>query len=95
MWTPSLKWRRKKINATMNFDEKLSDMAKGRKGRYLLVNVIMRRSRALYGGAKPLVKTANPSDAGVVAHEEILNDRVRVTPRKAPPKLVDLAKQSM
>jgi DNA-directed RNA polymerase subunit K/omega len=79
----------------MTLDEKLSNMAKERKGRYLLVNVIMRRSRALYGGAKPLVKTNNPSDAGVVAYEEIINDRLKVTPRKTPPKLIDLAKQNM
>jgi len=70
-------------------------MAKSGKGRYLLVNVIMKRSRALYGGAKPLVKTDDPSDAGDVAFQEIANDRVKVTPRKAPPKLVDLAKQNM
>jgi len=66
-----------------------------RKGRYLLVNVIMRRSRALYSGSKPLVKVPDASDAGVVAHHEILTDRLKVTPRKAPPKLIDLAKQNM
>jgi DNA-directed RNA polymerase subunit K/omega len=79
----------------MMFDDKLSEMAKKRKGRYLLVNIIMRRSRALYQGSKPLVKTNNPSDAGVVAHEEILGDRLKVTPRKTPPKLIDLAKQNV
>jgi len=70
-------------------------MAKKRKGRYLLVNVIMRRSRALYSGAKPLVKIANADDAGDVAKEEIATNRLKVTPRKVPPKLIDLAKQNM
>jgi DNA-directed RNA polymerase subunit K/omega len=73
----------------------LSELAKTRKGRYLLVNVIMRRTRALYSGAKPLVKTADPSDAGLIAYQEIVTNRVKITPRKAPPKLVDLAKQNV
>jgi len=70
-------------------------MARKRKGRYLLVNVIRRRSRALYGGAKPLVKMAGAEDAGAIAKEEILANRLKVTPRKVPPTLVDLAKQNM
>jgi len=70
-------------------------MAKERKGRYLLVNVIMRRTRALYAGDKPLVKAPDGADAGDIAYREIVGGRLKITPRKAPPKLVDLAKQSM
>jgi len=72
----------------------LPELAKSRRGRYLLVNVIMRRSRDLYGGAKPLVKTTT-NEAGTIAYQEIVNGRVKITPRKAPPKLVDLAKQNV
>ncbi|MCX8036339.1 MAG: hypothetical protein N3D11_04640 [Candidatus Sumerlaeia bacterium] len=77
------------------FHENLAHLAKTRRGRYLLVNVIMRRSRDLYGGAKHLVKANDPSDAGAVAYQEILSNRLKVVPRKTPPKLVDLAKQNM
>lgn len=55
----------------------------------------MRRARDLYGGAKPLVKIPEPEDAGQIAQQEIVQGRLKVTPRKAPPKLVDLAKQNM
>jgi len=70
-------------------------MAQQGRGRYLLVNIIMRRTRALYAGDKPLVKAPDGTDAGDIAHREIVAGRLKVTPRKAPPKLVDLAKQSM
>jgi len=79
----------------MILDENLAALAKSRKGRYLLVNVIMRRTRDLYEGAKPLVKTPETKDAGTIAHSEIVNDRLKVTPRKVPLKLVDLAKQNV
>ena len=70
-------------------------MAEQGRGRYLLVNVILRRTRALYAGDKPLVKAPDGADAGDVAYREIMGGRLKVTPRKAPPKLIDLAKQSM
>ncbi|KPL11705.1 hypothetical protein AMJ85_03285 [candidate division BRC1 bacterium SM23_51] len=78
----------------MILGEKLSELAQSGKGRYLLVNVVMRRSRELYAGAKPLVKTPSGSDVGTIAYQEMVNDRVRVTRRKAPPRLVDLAEQN-
>lgn len=68
-------------------------MAEKGDSRYLLVNVIMKRSRELYAGAKPLVKLPEGTDAGNIAHEELVNDRLRFVPRKAPTRLVDLAKK--
>jgi len=59
----------------------------------LLVNVIMRRSRDLYAGARPLVKVGEGHDAGDVAYNEIVSDRLRVIRRKSPTRLIDLAKK--
>lgn len=79
----------------MILEEKLSELAKSGKGRYLLVNVVRCRSRELYAGAKPLVRMPGGTDVGTIAYEELLNDRVRATRRKEPPRLVDLAKQDL
>lgn len=79
----------------MIFDQKLSKLVEQGDGRYLLVNVIRRRARDLYSGAKPLVRVAEDGDAGKLAFKEILHDRLRVTRRKTPPKFVDLAKQEI
>ena len=70
-------------------------MAKIGRGRYLLVNVIMRRARELYAGAKPLVKVPDVCDAGDVAYEELIQNRLKATRRKGAARLVDLAKKNL
>jgi len=79
----------------MYTDKKLSELARTGEGRYLLVNVIMRRARDLYSGSKPLVKTPEIGDAGVIGFKEITADRLKVVPRKASTRLIDLAKKDL
>lgn len=79
----------------MPIEENLAELAKIGRGRYLLVNVIMRRSRELYAGAKPLVKPPEGCDAGDIAYQELLQDHLKATRRKAPTRLVDLAKKDI
>jgi len=78
----------------MIVDENLSDLVKSGRGRYLLVNVVRMRSRELFAGAKPLVKTPEGTDPGTIAFMEMTEGHLKVLPRKKPRKLVDIADQA-
>ncbi len=75
-------------------EEKLSAMYKRKKGRYLLVNIISKRARALNTGSKPMVELDHPTDPTTVAIKEIMEDKLKTIPKKHSTKLVDVISRS-
>jgi DNA-directed RNA polymerase subunit K/omega len=62
--------------------------------KYMIVNVISKRVRELYRGAKPLVeKSHSDEEAEYIALHEFEQGKLSVTPKKPPEKLIDIAQR--
>jgi DNA-directed RNA polymerase subunit K/omega len=77
----------------VQFSEKLTDFQEERRYKYLLVNVIAKRARAVNDGARPEVamRADNPLDLTRVALAELKADKLRVEPSERAGQLVDIA----
>jgi len=69
----------------------IPELLKSGEGRYFIVNVIAKRSAEINVGSKPLMNADDPlSECYPYAAAEAENDKLKVTPKKMPNKLVDL-----
>ena len=77
----------------MEFTEKLSNLLQDGRYKYLLVNVVAKRARALNDGARPEVpmRGDNPMDLTRVALTETESEKLRVEPSERAGQLVDIA----
>jgi DNA-directed RNA polymerase omega subunit len=72
----------------------LLEMAKRGEGKYFLVNVLAKRSKALHSGEKARVKVENGREPDNIAIEEISQDKLKVTPKKHTPKMINIIESS-
>jgi len=77
----------------MELSGKLSEMKKQGQGKYLLVNVLAKRARALNEGARAEVTMHedNPMDLTRVAIAEMDLEKLRVEPKERAGQLIDIA----
>lgn len=68
-----------------------NDLTSGEK--YLIVNVVSRRVRELFRGAKPLVEKVEHEEAEQTALREYEAGKLNISARKPPEKLVDIAQR--
>lgn len=69
----------------------VADLVDHNDGKYFIVNVIAKRAKDINLGNKPLVDTDDPTgECYPYAVAEIAQNKLKVVPKKAPNKLVDL-----
>ena len=61
--------------------------------KYLLVNVIAKRTRALVEGEMPVVDTNGHSRPSEIAEKELVAGKLNVKPKKTPNKLIDIVNE--
>ena len=71
----------------------LAEKYKQHTDRYLLVNVVSKRARALVEGERPVIDTDGSSRPSEIAVKELAAGKLRVKSRKSPNKLVDIVSE--
>jgi DNA-directed RNA polymerase subunit K/omega len=61
--------------------------------KYLLINVIARRSRALVDGEKPMIDFQGAFEPNEVAIKELSAGKLRTSPKATRNKLVDIVRE--
>lgn len=61
--------------------------------KYLMINVISRRSRALVDGEKPMIDPQGSTRPNEVAVQELSAGKLRVTPKVVRNKLIDIVRE--
>lgn len=73
--------------------KELAERYENGQSKYLLINVIAQRSRALVEGDKPMIESQGPILPNELAIRELIAGKLRTSPKATRNKLVDIVRE--